>query len=72
MYVQQIEEDKFAKELLMYENVKNLPQNLKSVLVKYSAQFMGIGTLCDKSRNIKYIKLNTDNTVEPVAQNLCI
>ena len=32
--VQQIEEDKFAEELLMYENVKNLPQNLKSILVK--------------------------------------
>ena len=27
--VQQIEEDKFAKELPMYENVKNLPQNFK-------------------------------------------
>ena len=61
--VQQIEEDKFAKELLMYENVKNLPQNLKSILVKYSTQFKGIGILCDKSGNIKYVKLNIDNTV---------
>ena len=66
--VRQIEEDKFAKELLMFENVKNLPQNLKSILVKYSAQFKGIGTLCDKSGNIKYVKLNIDNTVEPVTQ----
>ena len=66
--VQQIEEDKFAKELLMYENVKNLPQNLKSILVKYSAQFNGIGILCDKSGNIKYVKLNIDNTVEPVTE----
>ena len=54
--VQQIEEDKFAKELLMYENVKNLPQNLKSILVKYSAQFKDTGTLCGKSGNIKYVK----------------
>ena len=58
--VQQIEEGKFAKELLKYENVKNLPQNFTSILVKYSAHFKGIGTLCDKSGNIKYIKLNID------------
>ena len=42
---------------------------MKSILVKYSAQFKGIGTLHDKSGNIKYVKLNIDNTVEPVAQN---
>ena len=63
-----MEEDKFAKELLTYENVKNLPQNLKNILVKYSAQFKGIGTLCDKSGKIKCVKLNIDNTVEPVTQ----
>ena len=69
--VQQIEEDKFANELLMYENVKNLSQNLKSILVKYSAQLMGICTLCDKSGNIKYIKLNTDNAKDHQWHKTC-
>ena len=41
LIAQEIEEDKFAKELFMYENVKNLPQNLKSILVKVLSPIQG-------------------------------
>ena len=52
----------------MYENVRNLPQSLKRSLVTYSGQFEGIGTLCGKSGNIRYMKVNIESTAKPVAQ----
>ena len=57
--VQQIEEDKSAEEPLMYEHVKHLPRNLKSILVKYSVQFKGIGTFCEEPEVESNCTLNT-------------
>ena len=50
---------------------KGLSPKLQEALLEYEDRFPGIGTLKDKSGKTKYVKIQVDPTVRPVAQPYC-